>query len=138
LPRWRFINLRCNPTTKSSGLRELFVPEVAGCEQPAEDDEVASVPTEARAACVAERRRLADQCADESGTTYGSFAASDSHRDGLAALQCLGPAGRREGRAAGDALAQAGALADPVRQEYVDRGVASDPAMLETLRRDAC
>ena len=60
-------------------LRELVVPDVAGREQPGEDDEVAPMAAEARVAHVAERSHLADQRADEIEPPHGSFATRDRH-----------------------------------------------------------
>ena len=90
---------------------------------------------EAGVAGVAESGRLADQCADEVGAAYRSFAAGNSH--GLAALERLCPTGGGEGRTSGGSPAEAGTLADAIGQEDIDRGVAPDPPMLETLGRDA-
>ena len=61
----------------------------------------------------------------------------DGYGHGFAAVQSLGAAGCRDGRAARDTRAGYRSLAHAVRQKDVNDGVASDPAMLDALGRDA-
>ena len=117
-------------------LTQVLRCEVGGPKQARQHDKVTPMTAACGVARVTVCRGLDHQSTNQIWASDSALAPRDLDFYRLAALQCLSPALGREGRAPGHALAAAHALAYPLGQQHVYRGLVTPPSVLDTLSRD--